>query len=189
MEITLADLQRRLARLEAIESINAALRRYGQAIDWLDRKLLEPIFFDDADIDYGAFHMNGRDAKDALFNMGQRLPRKWHFNAPASIIFEDDQSARASSYQMVCNSESREPGHKLGLYFGWFLDRFECRGGHWAIARRKHVLLAFTTIAENTLPDWLATLTRIRDATPDHPDFMDLLDPQSRSTPVTPKGA
>jgi hypothetical protein len=175
MEITLLDLNRRVARLEAIESINDALRLYGQAIDWLDRKLLEPVFFDDADIDYGAFHLNGREAKDALFNMGRGLPRKWHFTAPPSIVFEGDAAARTSSFQMVCNSETAEPGDKLGLYFGWFLDRFELREGRWAIARRKHVLLAFTTIAEHALPTWLSALTRIHNATPEHPDFMNLM--------------
>lgn len=167
-------LENRLARLEAIEMIREQLERYGHALDWLDADLLDRVFFDDADIDYGMFRLNGRDAKDRLMEIEREFPRRWHFTASPTIAFLDAFTAETTSYQIAVSSQDAEPGSGLTQYFGWYLDRFENRNGHWGIAARKHVLLGFGDAIEQQLPELLTALNRLTHATPAHPDYRKL---------------
>ncbi|HEX7782998.1 MAG TPA: nuclear transport factor 2 family protein [Sphingobium sp.] len=164
----------RLARLEAIEMIRERLDRYGHALDWLDADLLDGVFFDDADIDYGMFQLDGRAAKDRLIEIEKSFPRRWHFTASPSIVFLDATTAQTTSYQIAVSSQGTEAGSGLTQYFGWYLDRFENRGGHWGIAARKHVLLGFGDVIEQQLPEMLTALNRLAHATPEHPDYLRL---------------
>ena len=57
-----SDIQQRLDRLEqevaglrALREIEDVLTRYSRALDWLDDAMLETVFYDDAEIDYGFF--------------------------------------------------------------------------------------------------------------------------------------
>lgn len=169
--MTDSSFEHRLARLEAIEMIREQLERYGHALDWLDAGLLDTVFFDDADIDYGMFQLDGRAAKDRLIEIEKSFPRRWHFTASPSIVFLDAATAQTTSYQLAVSSQGAEAGSGLTQYFGWYLDRFERRDGHWGIAARKHVLLGFGDAVEQELPPMLTALNRLANATPAHPDY------------------
>ncbi|WP_070152478.1 nuclear transport factor 2 family protein [Sphingobium phenoxybenzoativorans] len=164
-------LENRLTRLEDIEIIREQLERYGHALDWHDGDLLDSVIFDDADVDYGIFKLDGRGAKDRLMEIEAAFPRRWHFTASPTIAFLDAFTAETVSYQIAISSTEADPGNGLTQYFGWYLDRFEKRDGHWGIAARKHVLLGFGDIAEQPLPEIMQGLNRLTNASPAHPDY------------------
>ncbi len=72
----MSDLDDVLARLAAVEAelerqkdlraIEDLLVRYSRALDWLDDAMLDSVFYDDAEIDYGFFKGSGKDFKPRL---------------------------------------------------------------------------------------------------------------------------
>ena len=168
MSETMAELSARLERLErevaelrAREAIRDLLARYSRALDWLDDQQLDGVFFDDAHIDYGFFKGTGKDFKPVVMQIELSTGRRWHMGA------------HVMSYGIAigAQTEAGSDGAELPLFMGYYLDRVEKRGGKWAIARRKYVLLAGTSIREVGLDGDMSALHKIGAATPQHPDY------------------
>ena len=51
----MSNIEERLEKIEAIQSINDCLTRYCRALDWMDEDLLRSCFIEDGFIDYGFY--------------------------------------------------------------------------------------------------------------------------------------
>jgi len=171
LEEQIRTLSKRLERLENLEAIRNVLERYGRALDWLDAEALEPIFFDDASVDYGVFSGSGKDFKRELMVIENTFPKRWHFSGSPVISFHDDRSAAVESWQIAVSSQSDNISDPFGVYYGWYLDEFVKREGRWGIIRRKHVLSGITFANEGELPEVLSSLNRLFKASPKHDDY------------------
>ena len=67
----MSNIEERLEKIEAIQSINDCLTRYCRALDWMDEDLLRSCFVEDGFIDYGFY---AGDAK-GLFQQSWKLKK------------------------------------------------------------------------------------------------------------------
>jgi hypothetical protein len=174
-----SDIHQRLQRLEADvaslrgqRDIEDVLTRYSRALDWLDDAMLDTVFYDDAEIDYGFFQGSGREFKPLLMQVERSVGRRWHFTAQVKVEVDGD-FADASSYNLSLAAEPvhADPPADFDQFFGYYVDRLARRAGRWGIIRRKHLLLTSARVRESRLEGPLARLNAIGPATPLHPDY------------------
>lgn len=172
----LTTLEARLDELESRQQITELLAQLSRALDWLDRDLLEPLLFDDAEIDYGFFQGTGKDFKPVIFEVERNFGRRWHLTAQPRIAMDGRDAAEVESYQLSIGApaETRGESAALSMFYGLYVDRLERRDGRWGIARRTHVLLAGTRIDEMPITGALESLNRIGHASPAHPLYRKL---------------
>ena len=173
------DTERRLAALEAeLErhsdrlDIQEVLVRYSRALDWLDAEMLDTVFYDDAEIDYGFFKGSGKDFKGVLMDVERGLGRRWHFTSQVKIDVQRE-STEVESYNLSLALPALEPtdGEEYAMFFGFYKDRLLKRGGKWGIIARKHLQVSGAELAEVAMEGDMALLNQIGDATPAHPDY------------------
>lgn len=170
------------ARIEALETEVRQLRdeadiadvlvRYSRSLDWLDDEMLDTVFYDDAEIDYGFFRGSGKEFKPLLLELEHSVGRRWHFTSQLKIDLHGDE-ADVESYNFAVSSYqvgSIPPGN-LDQFFGYYLDRLVRRDGKWGIIRRKHLLIGTLSAKEIPLDGPFAELNHIGVTSPAHPDF------------------
>ena len=174
-----SDIQQRLGRLEqevaglqTLREIEDVLTRYSRALDWLDDAMLETVFYDDAEIDYGFFQGNGREFKPLLMQVERSVGRRWHFTAQVKIALDGD-SAEVESYNLSMAAEPvrPDPPAEFDQFFGFYADRLLRRNGRWGIIRRRHLLLTAAKVRESRLEGPFALLNAIGPTSPQHPDY------------------
>ena len=169
---TAMSVEERLSRLENIQRIQDVLYNYARALDWVDAPLLDTVFFDDADIDYGFFKGSGRDFKAMVMDIEKSVGRRSHFITQPQIAIDGD-TAFATTYGISIDALTLgcEPPSKTLGFAGFYHDRLECRSGAWAIARRKYLLVTSCSGVEMAIVGQLAGLNVIGDAHPGNPDY------------------
>ncbi|MFA7440218.1 MAG: nuclear transport factor 2 family protein [Sphingomonadaceae bacterium] len=135
--MSLDNMEKRLRLLEDEAAIRSVIQRYGRAVDWLSTEDLDLIFFDDAEIDYGAFGGAGAEFKQTLQEVEAGFPRRWHFTGSIEIAWVDENTVDVESSQIVGSATSADLAADYSLFFGWYLDRLERRNGRWGISRRE----------------------------------------------------
>lgn len=171
----LAALEARIATLEDEQAIARVLADYSLALDWLDDATLDRVFWDDAEIDYGFFKGSGADFKPILMEVERSMGRRWHFTSQLRTAIEGN-SARVTGYNLSLATDgvaSTEDSRLTG-FFGFYNDRMEKRDGRWAIAGRKHILVAGTDLPDTAITGDLSALNTIGATGTDHPDFASL---------------
>src|SRR5262245_36372305 len=83
-------LEREVAEPRTRRDIEDVLLRYSRALDWLDDAMLETVFFDDAEIDYGFFQGTGKEFKPLLMQVERTVGRRWHFMAQIKVELDGD---------------------------------------------------------------------------------------------------
>ena len=101
----LETLERDLAELRAREAIRDLLARYSRALDWLDDKQLDDVFFDDAHVDYGFFTGTGKDFKPVVMQIEHATGRRWHLGAQVTINLDGD-AADVMSYGIAIGAQT-----------------------------------------------------------------------------------
>jgi hypothetical protein len=168
----LAELRLEVNRLRDIEAINTVLAQYSRALDWLDSELLDLVFFDDAEVDYGFYQGNAKAFKPMVMDIERGSARRWHFTAQVSIQLAGD-TADVESYNLSLTAEQIESrdGSALMQFAGYYHDRFERRHGRWGIARRKHLLVSGASISEIAMSGDMGSLNHIGRADTSHIDY------------------
>lgn len=168
----LSELRTEIMRLRDIEAIRDVLSQYSRALDWLDEELLDSVFFDDAQVDYGFYRGNAKDFKPLVMNIERESGRRWHFTAQISIDLKGDL-AEVESYNLSITAENVTSQEKSPLthFAGYYHDRFERRQGRWAIARRKHLLVSGASLSEISMSGDMGALNHIGRADTNHPDY------------------
>ncbi len=172
LEARLARVEAELAHHRELLAIQDVLTRYSRALDWLDAPMLDTVFYDDADIDYGFFKGTGRDFKPVLMDVERAAGRRWHFTAQVKIdLHGDTAEVESYNFSVATAQVTPVPPADLGLYFGYYQDRLLKRGGKWGLIRRKHLLLAGSTLREIAMDGPMATLNQLGLADTHHPEF------------------
>lgn len=157
-----------LQRLLDEADCRALLMRYGPAVDWRDRAVLDTLFWADAEVDLGVFKGSGADAPAFLIENANQSRRRWHLTASLSLSIEDD-CAYAESYAMTHAVTDGADGEMAShVFVGRYLDRLERRGGEWRIAARRYLLHGQVSEAYVDNPA-LAAMTKADDLGPSHP--------------------
>lgn len=172
----IATLEARLEELQSRQEIEALLGHYSRAIDWLDRELLERVFFDDAEVDYGFFKGTGKEFKPFLFDLERSFGRRLHVASQIEIAMNGRNAAEVESRSLTIGAPDETPGESatLAMFHGLYLDRVERRDGRWGIARRSYVLLGGVNIPEMPLAGALESLNRIGNASTASPLYRKL---------------
>lgn len=134
--------------------IHDLLARYCVALDTEDFALLETVFSDDADIDYGADGYQGigpgpfiefvRGASDSFAG-------SFH-NLGTSLVESTADGVRGRTYGTGVMSGKPPLEGEVYAIMGWYLDRFEKREEGWRIVARSFELSA-TAGNPAVLPD------------------------------------
>lgn len=183
-----------LARLDAVEAelaeqrdilaIHDLLARYSRALDWLDDDMLETVFYDDAEIDYGFFKGSGKDFKPVLMEIEYDTARRWHFTSQIKIDLHGD-SADVDSYNLTLGLTEVEPAADAphAVYVGFYKDRLLKRGGKWGIIARKHLQWSGGTFPEIAMGGDMGMLNQIGVTGTVHPDYRRLSNAEPLDNP------
>jgi SnoaL-like domain len=132
-----AELEARVARLEAVEEIRQLVARYALALDGRDVATLVSLFVPDVEVHDGR---SGREALAQWFDPVLRPYRTtFHLIGNHVIDFDDDDHATGALY---CRPEHEvdELWIVMPLIYD---DRYERREGHWYFkSRRPHAFYA-----------------------------------------------
>jgi uncharacterized protein (TIGR02246 family) len=136
LEGTVADLARRIARLEDELAIHRLIASYGLAVDAGDADGSAAVFTEDGVYDVDVGRMAGRDAVRAMVrgpSHREMVGHCAHQIGPAVVTFEADDRAVARGYSRVY-LDTRAGTHVYRVS----LNRWELvkAGGGWLIARR-----------------------------------------------------
>ncbi|OBK19378.1 hypothetical protein A5636_18455 [Mycobacterium asiaticum] len=129
-----AELQERVARLEAHAEIKACIERYARGMDRRDRELLRSAYHDGAIDDHVGFIGEVDEFIDWAFAYHSTQTRYQHYllNHTAQI---DGDEAHAETYYLFVGTD-REPANHMTLSGGRYVDRLERRDKRWAIVDR-----------------------------------------------------
>jgi hypothetical protein len=129
-----------LQRLLDEAACRSVLMRYGAAVDWKDRAVLELLFWPDADVNLGFFKGPGSDVPAFLIENANRSLRRCHITTNVDIRLDGD-TAHAESCA-ITHAVSGSLPHDLvsHLFVGRYLDRLERRGAEWRFASRHYLL-------------------------------------------------
>ncbi|AEV76301.1 hypothetical protein MycrhN_5836 [Mycolicibacterium rhodesiae NBB3] len=129
-----AELQERLARLEARAEIRDCIERYARGMDRRDRAILRSAYHDGAVDDHVGFVGEVDDFIDWAFAYHSTQTRYQHYllNHTADI---DGDEAHAETYYLFVGTD-KEPANHMTLSGGRYVDRLERRDGRWAIVDR-----------------------------------------------------
>jgi hypothetical protein len=110
------------------------LHRYTRGMDRLDRELARSAYHADAIDDHGGFVANVDDFLDWAFEYHANQIRHQHYVSNHSVELDGDTAHTETYYTFV--GTDRDETKPLEIVGGRYLDRFERRDGHWAIAAR-----------------------------------------------------
>ena len=110
------------------------LHRYTRGMDRLDRELARSAYHDDAIDDHGGFVANVEDFLDWAFEYHSKQVRHQHYVSNHFVELDGD-TAHAETYYTFVGTD-RDETKPVEIVGGRYLDRFERRGGRWAIAAR-----------------------------------------------------
>jgi hypothetical protein len=127
-----------ITRLIDRRAIEDVLLRYSRAVDRADVELLRECYHDDATEDHGGVFSG--TARDYIAQIAPLLPRAGIVNHLATNVlveFDSPVLARVEAY-LLTFARMKKDGEKFDtLTLARSVDRFEKRGGRWAIAARR----------------------------------------------------
>ena len=172
MEQRLAALEREMREMQDRAAIEDVLLRYSRALDWLDDGMLEDVFHDDAEIDYGFFRGTGKDFRPILMEVERGTGRRWHFTSQVKIQLKGD-FAEVESYNLslALPQLADDPPSDILQFFGMYSDRMEKRDGRWGIIRGKHLLVTALISKEVPMTGDFGMLNKIGATGTDHADY------------------
>lgn len=158
-------------------AISDCLSRYARGIDRLDRQLLLSVYHPDAVDDHGKFVGGPADFVDWALEMHQRLHvSHQHLILNHTCDIDGDVAHTETYYLFLGLNRSGPPWSMTG---GRYLDRFERRDGHWAIARRL-CLRDWAAVDQTVDPAQMTTLTSTFTSLPEPVRELLRSGPQSR---------
>ena len=144
-----------VAELLAKQAITEALHKYCRAMDRMDNDLGKSVFHADAPADYGWMYQ-GTGHGFIEFVYGAHAGMLLHQHQLGNILIAvEGERAASESYVTVTFRRKDEAGVVVGMRScGRYIDRWEKRGGRWAISQRLYLHLFDEThpVAESQFP-------------------------------------
>jgi hypothetical protein len=131
------DLQTMVRELYDKQAIRECLNTYCRAVDRLDRELLLSVYHEDAIDDHGVFVGSREEFADWALALHARAQTSTQHIITNHVCELDGDVAHTETYWLFASMNAQGPALTLGG--GRYIDRFERRGGRWAIALRKCV--------------------------------------------------
>jgi hypothetical protein len=164
----LAAMRHMLDRLISREAIRQQLARYGRGQEWLDVTLMNDVFFDDAEIDFGFFKGIWSDYRPVLMEIEAGGESTFHMCACEQIEFDGDDRAHVEVYGLA----GGRGGGFTQIYGGRYMHRFERRAGVWKSARCHYVLdWTLRQPEDKAMNEALSGINRIDLRSPGNPLF------------------
>ena len=121
--------------LAAIEACREAARQYCRGVDRLDPDLMRAAYWPEATDDHGTFVGNAYEFVDHCMVSHRRWAWTMHTIFNHVVELDGDRGgARGEAYN-VSYLQRADTG-ELDVWFGRYLDRYECRGDEWRIIER-----------------------------------------------------
>ena len=122
----------------AAEAIRQAACRYCRGVDRLDLELMQSAYHPDATDDHGIFVGNAHEfCAFAIDRHGQKDTATMHCILNHAIEIDDADHARGEVYNVTYRIRSADGGgEEMHTAWGRYVDRYERRGGTWAISHR-----------------------------------------------------
>jgi len=168
------DLQALLDRAEILDCVH----RYARGMDRLDGELARSAYHDDALEDHGGFVGRVDDFITWTLDYQARFARHQHYVTNHTVEVAGD-TAHAETYYLFVATEL-DPAAPLTAFGGRYVDRFERRGGRWAIAARVLLVEWRTTLPCELSPAAFAAMAAAGVSGRDHTDI-------SYDRPLIPK--
>ena len=144
-----------ITELLAKQAITEALYKYCRAMDRMDNELGKSVFHADATADYGGMYQGtGHGFIEFVYGSHAGMLLHQHQLGNILIAVEGDRAA-SESYVTVSFRRNDETDAVVGMRScGRYIDRWEKRGGRWAISDRLYLHLFDETypIAESQFP-------------------------------------
>jgi hypothetical protein len=132
--MTESEIETAIRELQDRQSIHDCLMRYSRGVDRLDRELLLSVYHEDAVDDHGVFVGTPRQFVDWVIPMHTATHLSHQHCILNYTIDLDGDVAHTEAYYMFVGLNRH--GKPFAMSGGRYLDRFEKRDGHWAIAAR-----------------------------------------------------
>ncbi|GAA4553739.1 nuclear transport factor 2 family protein [Pseudonocardia xishanensis] len=124
------ELRQMLDRQQILDCIH----RYTRGIDRFDRELMLSAYHEDAFDDHGVFQGNPEEFADWVYDMHRRRHTlHQHYVTNHTCQLAGDTAHTETYFLLLAHNTSGSP---ISMHGGRYLDRFERRGGRWAIAAR-----------------------------------------------------
>lgn len=126
------------ADIVAREQILSVLVRCCRALDRADAELLTTVYHPDAVEIHGDYTGSAEGFRArAIRNVQERFEVMRHSLGTVVIDIDGDHAHAESYFVASCVLRERSEGQRmLSELHGRYLDRFECRGAEWRIAKR-----------------------------------------------------
>ena len=161
-------IRHELDRLKSREAIRQQLARYGRGQEWLDVTLMNDVFFEDADIDFGFFKGVWSDYRPILMKIEADGESTFHMCACEQIEFDGDDKAHVEVYGLA----GGRGGGFTQIYGGRYMHRFERREGVWKSARCHYVLdWTLRQPEDKAMNESLTGINKITHRSPQNPLF------------------
>ena len=135
----MSNIEERLNKIEAIQSINNCLTNYCRALDWMDEDLLRSCFIEDGFIDYGFYAGDAKGFIPAVMAV-EKDGHSWHLISNVAIEIDGDH-AEVESYGLTSGGEIVDGSIKdVNVYCGRYHDEFKKTPDGWKINRRLYIL-------------------------------------------------
>lgn len=130
------DLSAQMAVLAAKDEIRELLYIYCHGTDRMDMALVESLFHEDAELDYGFFKGDPKTLSKFSTKFLTRYDGTHHCLSNVMIRVDGEQASSVSYITALhCNGKSRS-GNTDMIGYGRYIDRHERRQGAWKIAQR-----------------------------------------------------
>jgi hypothetical protein len=153
--------------LRSREVIRQQLTRYGRGQEWLDETLLQEVFWDDADVDFGFFEGKFKDYLPILMEIERGPETTYHLLGSPQIELDGD-TAYVEAYGIAGGRGEAE----TNIFGGRYICRFERRSGEWRMAS---VIYVLDWNMSEELPEVVGgphpELKMIKPRSPEHPWF------------------
>ena len=124
-------------RLEDRAEIHDVLMRYCRGVDRADAALIRSVYHDESFDDHGYWKGPGQEFGDFIVDRLTAAALRTTHAVANELIKLDGDRAHVETYVFAYLWRADGTGgESLDLFAGRYVDRFERRGGRWAIARR-----------------------------------------------------
>lgn len=168
IEQELLALRLEVERMKSREAILQQLTRYGRGQEWQDVSLMNDVFFEDAEIDFGFFKGTWREYRPVLMDIERGAEATFHLCAAPQIEFDRDDRAYVECYGLTGGRR----GDTTQLFGGRYFHTFERRNNVWKSARCFYVLdWTVKQTEKSPPPEQLSGINAVRDRSPNNPLF------------------
>jgi hypothetical protein len=124
------------------QAIRDVLSNYCRGLDRMDREMALRVWWDEGTADYdGIFQGTGHGFIDWVWKAHASMERHSHQITNVLIEVDGDRASSESYVTVVLWTKPDAEGRQSELVGrGRYLDRWEKRGGRWAIRHRVHLL-------------------------------------------------